>query len=127
MSKRRWDAVVDRVLNSTGISELEFYRRARPNPRVDIARKTAIYLARVEMLIPRDDVAFAIGLSWRQVCRACAEIEDRRDDPDFERRLEQLGEELHAMDLPVHERLAPPARRADHFGDAANMVAHQAA
>ncbi len=125
MSRRRWDAVVDRVLNSTGITELEFYRRARPTHRVDLARKTAIYLARVELQIPREDVAYLIGLSWRQVCRACAEIEDRRDDPEFNGRLEQLGEEMRALDLPVHVRIAPVAQRVT--GATLPFAAQQAA
>ena len=123
MSRRRWDAVVDRVLNSTGITELEFYRRARPTHRVDQARKTAIYLARVELQMPRDDVAHVIGLTWRQICRACSEIEDRRDDPDFEAHLEAIAAEIRALPLPPHERIAPARRPPASIDFAAQQAA----
>lgn len=110
MTSRRWDAVVDRVLNSTGISEPEFYRRGRPTRKADTARKAAVYLARVELLMPRRDVAQELGISERHVKRACAAVEDRRDDDrGFEAWVEDLAEQLRGLDLGPTARRTLPA------------------
>ena len=111
MCRGQWDAVVDRVLNSTGLSEPEFYCRTRPSRRAALVRKTAVYLARVEMQIPREAVASFIGLRWRQVVRACREIEERRDDPAFDNGLDQLAAEIRALQRPPDILLAPRRRR----------------
>ena len=54
------------------------------------ARRTAVYLAVTAGGVPGRQVARVAGLHHRQVQRALAQIEDRRDDPAFDAFLSRL-------------------------------------
>ena len=55
-----------------------------------VARQTAMYLAHVHLGIRLSEVARSFGRDRTTVAHACARIEDRRDDPKFERILDCL-------------------------------------
>lgn len=64
--------------------------RSRCGAPVAAARQAAIYLARVGFGIAYDDLGRAFGRDRTTAAHACRVIEDRRDDPDFDRRLAVL-------------------------------------
>lgn len=49
------------------------------------ARQTAMYLAHVAHRLPQRAVGQIFGRDRKTVAHACARIEDRRDDPQFDR------------------------------------------
>jgi chromosomal replication initiation ATPase DnaA len=57
---------------------------------VAAARQTAIYLARVGFGIAYGDLGRAFGRDRTTAAHACRVTEDRREDPDFDRRLTVL-------------------------------------
>ncbi len=67
-----------------------------PLPEVALARRTAIYLASCLHDIGPRPLARAARMSPEGVRKACAAIEDRRDDPGFDRFIDSLAEELVA-------------------------------
>ena len=58
--------------------------------RVAAARQAAIYLARVGFGIAYGDLGRAFGRDRTTAAHACRVTEDRREDPDFDRRLALL-------------------------------------
>ena len=65
-----------------------------------LARQTAMYLSHVAFGMSLGRVATAFGRDRSTVAYACRVIEDRREDSDFDTRLDRLEEFL---------RTAPPA------------------
>ena len=57
-------------------------------------RGRALYLAVVTYGVSARAVAHAAGLSHELVARACRAIEDKRDDPEMDRLLDELQLEL---------------------------------
>ena len=54
------------------------------------ARQVAMYLMYVTSGLSLAKVALAFGRDRSTVSHACHQVEDRRDDPDFDRWIEQL-------------------------------------
>jgi chromosomal replication initiation ATPase DnaA len=63
-------------------------------PDVSLARQVAIYLAHVVHGIHLAKVARAFGRHRSTAAYACHKIEDKRDDPDFDWRLELMEREI---------------------------------
>jgi chromosomal replication initiation ATPase DnaA len=66
-----------------GLRELRASRRGRA--AAAFARQTAMYLAHVHLGLTLSQVGRSFGRDRTTVAHACACVEDRRDDPKFER------------------------------------------
>ncbi|MGH6925500.1 MAG: helix-turn-helix domain-containing protein [Propylenella sp.] len=75
-----------------GLAELRAHSRGRA--AVAFARQTAMYLAHVHLGISLSQVGRTFGRDRTTVAHACACVEDRRDDPKFERVLDFLESAL---------------------------------
>jgi chromosomal replication initiation ATPase DnaA len=71
-------------------------------------RQTAMYLAHIAFGMSLGRVALAFGRDRSTVAYACRVIEDRREDDDFDDRLDRLEEFLRA---------APPRQSRPSLGD----------
>ena len=78
--------------------DLQLARRGRAN--VALARQTAMYLAHVGFSLSLTDVGLLFERDRTTVAHACALIEDRRDNPDFDRTLELLERAVKALRYP---------------------------
>lgn len=77
-------------------SELRFHRGRRPCRSNAHVRRLALYLANVAFGIPVRELGRVAGVDHRAVGRALNLIEDLRDDPAVDARIEQLEQELVA-------------------------------
>lgn len=66
-------------------------------PSVAFARQVAMYLAHVACGLTLTQVGYIFGRDRTTVAHACGVIEDRRDDPVFDRSLELLEGVLHFL------------------------------
>lgn len=80
-----------------GIEPAAIGKNTRGRAREALARQTAMYLAHVACGLKLTDVGRLFQRDRTTVSHACAVIEDRRDDPRFDRALELL--ELVAQSL----------------------------
>lgn len=71
---------------------------------IAFARQVAMYLAHTALGMTMLAVGRAFGRERQTVRHACHLVEDRRDDPNFDRRLAEIERAL--------ERLSPVERRA---------------
>lgn len=78
--------------------DLQAASRGRAN--VALARQTAMYLAHVGCSLSLTQVGTLFERDRTTVAHACALIEDRRDNPDFDRALELLERAVRALRLP---------------------------
>lgn len=69
----------------------------RGRARVALARQVAMYLAHVTCGMSLTDVGRMFSRDRTTVAHACAVIEDRRDDPRFDRAIELLEMVVHAL------------------------------
>lgn len=93
-------AQVERVVaKAHRVTLSELRAPGRPRASVVWARRTAMYLQRVLFELSCEDIARRFGHHRTSVLHACRKVEDRRDEPAFDRRLERL-EELILRDLP---------------------------
>jgi hypothetical protein len=68
----------------------DLWTQTRGRPRVAFARQVAMYLAHVACGLSLTDVGQVFCRDRTTVAHACGLIEDRRDDPAFDRSLELL-------------------------------------
>ena len=73
-----------------GVKHGELLRATRGRARVALARQVAMYLAHVALRLSFTEVGELFGRDRTTVAHACRVIEDRRDDPVFNRVLELL-------------------------------------
>ena len=88
------------------IAGIEHGTRGRAD--VALARQTAMYLAHVSCGMSMTAVGRLFSRDRTTVAHACAMIEDRRDDPVFDRALELL--EMVVRALASERTIAPPTR-----------------
>jgi len=69
--------------------------RTRGKARVAMARQVAMYLAHVAYGQSLTEVGALFDRDRTTVAHACGVIEDRRDDPDFDRSMDELEAALH--------------------------------
>ena len=62
----------------------------RRSPRAALARQVAMYLAHVVCGLSMTEVGALFSRDRTTVAHACEVVEDRRDDPDLDGRLERL-------------------------------------
>ena len=73
-----------------GVSNGELLRATRGKAQVALARQVAMYLAHVTCRLSLTEVGVLFGRDRTTVAHACRVVEDRRDDPIFDRALELL-------------------------------------
>jgi hypothetical protein len=78
--------------------DLHVASRGRAN--VALARQTAMYLAHVGFRMTLTDVGMLFQRDRTTVAHACCVIEDRRDDPNFDRVMDLLERALRALRTP---------------------------
>jgi hypothetical protein len=80
-----------------GVETCQLQMAQRGPARVALARQTAMYLAHVGLSLSFTDVGILFQRDRTTVAHACAVIEDRRDDPHFDRALELLERVVQAL------------------------------
>ncbi|WOI53971.1 helix-turn-helix domain-containing protein [Parvularcula sp. LCG005] len=95
-----WHAFTARrlVANEFRIAESALLGQTRSTADIAQARQVAMYLAHVVYQLSYNDVAAAFGRERSTVSHACALVEDLRDDPAFDSRLDKLEERLQQLD-----------------------------
>ncbi len=78
------------VAHVFGVARTEIGRSTRGRARAALARQAAMYLAHVALRMSYTDVGRAFARDRTTVAHACAVVEDRRDDPGFDRAMELL-------------------------------------
>ena len=73
-----------------GVGQEDFRRITRGRANVALARQVAMYLAHVVCGMTLTDTGRLFGRDRTTVAHACGVIEDRRDDPLFDRALDLL-------------------------------------
>ncbi len=82
--------VTSMVAMATGIPAREIASPTRARAPAARARQMAMYLAHVAYAWPMSRVAAAFGRDRTTASHACHRIEDLRDDPDFDARIEVM-------------------------------------
>lgn len=80
-----------------GIAAPELGRSTRGEARVALARQIAMYLAHVGYGYSLTEVGRLFARDRTTVAHACCVVEDRRDDPVFDRTLELLECAVNAL------------------------------
>ena len=83
-------AIEGAVAQVFGIQHAELFRATRGKAPVALARQVAMYLAHVACGLSFTDVGLLFSRDRTTVAHACRVVEDRRDDPVFDRALELL-------------------------------------
>lgn len=78
------------IVEIFGVPQTDLSRSSRGKARVALARQEAMYLAHVSCGLTLTDVGLIFARDRTTVAHACAVIEDRRDDPVFDRALELM-------------------------------------
>jgi chromosomal replication initiation ATPase DnaA len=84
------EAIEQAVIQVFGVAHGELHRLSRGKANVALARQVAMYLAHVACRLSLTDTGKLFGRDRTTVAHACAVIEDRRDDPLFDRALDLL-------------------------------------
>lgn len=78
------------VSKTFGVPGSDIQRPTRGRARAAFARQTAMYLAHVALGLTYTDVGGIFRRDRTTVAHACALVEDRRDDPGFDRVMDLL-------------------------------------
>ncbi len=108
LDKARAAFVIDLVALATGVPAAELRCETRSNARAARARQIAMYMAYVAWAWPLARIGEAFDRDRTTVGYACRLIEDMRDDPDFDARLERLETCLKAAPEPADVKLLSP-------------------
>lgn len=84
------EAIEQAVVQVFGIGHSDLYRVTRGQAKIALARQVAMYLAHVACGLSLTDTGRLFGRDRTTVAHACGVIEDRRDDPVFDRALDLL-------------------------------------
>jgi hypothetical protein len=90
-----------------GVESDTFYDPHRGKAQSALARQAAMYLAHVGFSLSLTQVGLLFDRDRTTVAHACALIEDRRENSDFDRALELLERAVRAMQCPTFS--LPPA------------------
>jgi len=71
--------------------------QTRGSPQAAFARQVAMYLSHVVLGLSLTEVGMIFSRDRTTVAHACAMIEDGRDDPEFDARLDQLERAICSM------------------------------
>ena len=72
------------------VDETELSASTRRSPRAAFARQVGMYLAHVVCGLSMTEVGMLFSRDRTTVSHACEVVEDRRDDPELDRRVERL-------------------------------------
>ncbi len=97
------------VAYAFGVSETEMDAMTRRSAAAAFGRQVAMYLAHISFEMSLSRVASAFGRDRTTVSHACHLVEDRRDDDQFDLKLDRLESLLRAAPDPV---IAAPASAA---------------
>tara|TARA_R110002072_G_scaffold206513_1_gene364245 strand:- start:1185 stop:1535 length:351 start_codon:yes stop_codon:yes gene_type:complete len=92
--------VREAVAYAFNVSPDEMTAPTRRSSSVAFARQVAMYLAHVSFELSLTRVAESFGRDRTTAAHACHVVEDRRDDPEFDERLDQLEGFLRAVPDP---------------------------
>jgi chromosomal replication initiation ATPase DnaA len=84
------EAIEEAVLRVFGVRPEDLTRLTRGRAHIALARQVAMYLAHVACGMSLTDTGRLVGRDRTTVAHACGVIEDRRDDPVFDRALDLL-------------------------------------
>jgi Bacterial dnaA protein helix-turn-helix len=84
------EAIEQAVVQVFGVGQEDLRRITRGRAKVALARQVAMYLAHVVCGLTLTDTGRLFGRDRTTVAHACCVIEDRRDDPLFDRALDLL-------------------------------------
>lgn len=90
-------AIEHTVSSVFGIRREALWNASRGVARVALARQTAMYLAHTVGGLSLTEVGHMFERDRTTVAHACAVVEDRRDDPNFDRALELLERAIHRI------------------------------
>ncbi len=109
----RWAACRRAIENAVsvvfGIEQKDIRLATRGCPRAALARQAAMYLAHVALRMSYTDVGLLFSRDRTTVAHGCAVVEDRRDDPRFDRVMDLLEVVACAL-LAAHD----PSRAKAH-------------
>ncbi|WP_339832225.1 helix-turn-helix domain-containing protein [uncultured Parvibaculum sp.] len=88
------------VAGAWQVSLPELRAPTRRRATVALARQVAMYLTHVIFGVSLSEVGRLFGRDRRTAAHACRQIEDRRDDPDFDRLLDALAARLEGGARP---------------------------
>lgn len=91
------ESAVGRVF---GITQDDFALATRGRARIALARQIAMYICHVVCCQSLTDVGRIFGRDRTTVAHACGVIEDRRDEPRFDRTLELLEHIVMVLKVP---------------------------
>jgi Bacterial dnaA protein helix-turn-helix len=94
---RHRDAIEQAVVQVFGVGREDLHRLSRGRAKVALARQVAMYLAHVACGMTLSDTGRLFGRDRTTVAHACGVIEDRRDDPLFDRALDLLEWSVPAL------------------------------
>lgn len=104
LASEAWDAVhaviEDTVAQVFGVTHADLGIRSRGKAHIALARQVAMYLAHVICGLTLTEVGLLFGRDRTTVAHACAVVEDRRDDPVFDRALDLLEWALPSLMNP---------------------------
>ncbi len=89
------------VAYAFGVPEQDMESLTRRSAAVAFGRQVAMYLAHISFELSLSRVAIAFSRDRTTVSHACHLIEDRRDDPEFDARLDDLENVLRAAPAPA--------------------------
>lgn len=78
------------MTHAFGVPQMEFWRLTRGQPHVALARQVGMYLAHVSFELSLTEVGMLFTRDRTTVAHACSVVEDRRDDPRFDRTIDLL-------------------------------------
>ena len=103
------EAIEQAVVQVFGVGQDDLRRITRGRANVALARQVAMYLAHVVCGMTLTDTGRLFGRDRSTVAHACGVIEDRRDDPLFDRGLDLLEWVVPAITtrFPASPHLSP--------------------
>lgn len=104
------------VAKEFDVAESALVSASRSAAPVAFARQAAMYMAHVAYQLSYAQVADAFGRERTTVAHACAAIEDARDDPAMEERLDKVEKRMRGLAQIVQGR--PTAARPHGDGHA---------
>lgn len=97
------------MTHAFGVPQMEFSRLTRGQPHVALARQVGMYLAHVSFELSLTEVGVLFTRDRTTVAHACSVVEDRRDDPRFDRTIDLLeGAVRHLQPRETVARTRPP-------------------
>jgi chromosomal replication initiation ATPase DnaA len=90
-------AIEQAVVQVFGVGYAELHAMTRGRAKIAFARQVAMYLAHAACRLSLTDTGRLFGRDRTTVAHACTVIEDRRDDPVFDRALDLLEWAVHSF------------------------------